>query len=77
MLSHDTYDRLPRIRRPTLIVTGDSDRVIGAPSSEVLHERIPDSRLEVIDDAGHLFFLERPDQTVELLERFLTRGPRT
>ena len=75
VLSHDTYDRLPQIRRPTLIVTGDSDRVIGAPSSEVLHERIPDSRLEVIDDAGHLFFIEQPDQTVELLDRFLARRP--
>ena len=75
VLSHDAYDRLPQIRRPTLIITGDSDRVIGAPNSEVLHERIPDSRLEVIDDAGHLFFIEQPDQTVELLDRFLASRP--
>jgi pimeloyl-ACP methyl ester carboxylesterase len=70
-LSHDTYDRLPRIDRPTLIVTGDSDRVIPGASSTVLHERIPGSRLEVVRGAGHLFFLERPDESVRLLEDFL------
>jgi 3-oxoadipate enol-lactonase len=70
-LSHDAYDRLPEIGQPTLILTGDGDRVIPAASSDVLHERIPGSRLEVIAGAGHLFFLERPEATVRLLEEFL------
>jgi pimeloyl-ACP methyl ester carboxylesterase len=70
-LTHDTYDRLPRIDRPTLILTGDDDRVIPAASSDPLHERIPGSRLEVISGTGHLFFLERLDETVRLLEEFL------
>ena len=70
-LSHDSYDRLPGIEHPTLIVTGADDRVIPAASSEVLHERIPGSRLEVVAGAGHLFFLERPDESLRLLEDFL------
>jgi 3-oxoadipate enol-lactonase len=70
-LAHDTYDRLPRIDRPTLIVTGDGDRVIPAASSDVLHERIPGSRLEVVRGAGHLFFLERPEESLRVLEEFL------
>jgi 3-oxoadipate enol-lactonase len=72
VLTHDTYDRLPQLDRPTLILTGDGDRVIPGASSEVLHERIPRSRLEVIAGAGHLFFVERPDETVRLLESFLS-----
>jgi pimeloyl-ACP methyl ester carboxylesterase len=71
VLAHDSYDRLPGIDRPTLIVTGDSDRVIPGASSDVLHERIPGSRLEVVAGAGHLFFLERPEESVRLLEEFL------
>jgi pimeloyl-ACP methyl ester carboxylesterase len=71
VLAHDTYDRLPLIDRPTMIVTGDGDRVIPGASSHVLHERIPGSRLEVVAGAGHLFFLERPDGSVRLLEEFL------
>jgi pimeloyl-ACP methyl ester carboxylesterase len=70
-LAHDTYERLPQIDHPTLIVTGDGDRVIPGASSEVMHERMPGSRLEVVAGAGHLFFLERPDESVRLLEDFL------
>ena len=70
-LAHDTYDRLPEIGSPTLILTGDEDRVIPATSSDILHERIPGSRLEVIAGAGHLFFLERPDESLRLLRDFL------
>jgi 3-oxoadipate enol-lactonase len=70
-LAHDTYDRLPQIECPTLILTGDGDRVIPGASGDVLHERIPGSRLEVVAGAGHLFFLERPEESVRLLENFL------
>ena len=70
-VGHDTYDRLPQLARPTLIVTGDGDRVIPGASSEVMHERIPGSRLEVVAGAGHLFFLERPEATLRLLDEFL------
>ena len=70
-LAHDTYDRLPQIECPTLIVTGDGDRVIPGASSHVLHERIPGSRLEVIPGAGHLFFLERPDESLRAIETFV------
>ncbi len=70
-LSHDTWDRLPRIERHTLILTGDDDQVIPAASSHVLHERIPDSLLYVVVGAGHLFFVERLDETVRALETFV------
>jgi pimeloyl-ACP methyl ester carboxylesterase len=65
------YTRLPQITAPTLILTGDDDQVIPAASSDVLHERIPGSRLELIEGSGHLFFIERPEATLELLESFL------
>jgi pimeloyl-ACP methyl ester carboxylesterase len=70
VLAHDTHDRLTEIHRPTLILTGDDDRVIPAASSDVLHERIPRSVLYVIRGAGHLFFLEQPDETLRALEIF-------
>jgi pimeloyl-ACP methyl ester carboxylesterase len=71
VLTHDTHDRLPEIQAATLIVTGDGDRVIPGASSEVLHERIPGARLEVVAGAGHLFFIERADASVALLREFL------
>ena len=70
-LSHDTYDRLPDVEAPTLVITGDDDRVIPAPSSDVLAERIPNARLAVIPGTGHLFFLEKPEETERHLDAFL------
>ncbi len=70
-LGHDTYDRLPGLRTPTLVLTGDDDRAIPGASSDVLAERIPDARIEVIAGAGHLLFGEQPAETLRLLEAFL------
>jgi pimeloyl-ACP methyl ester carboxylesterase len=75
ILSHDTYDRLGDLRSPTMVITGEKDRVIPALSSDVLAEAIPGSRLEVLEGAGHLFFVEQTDRTVELIEDFLSGTP--
>ncbi len=71
VLQHDARDRLPQIAAPTLILTGDDDRVIPGESSETLRDGIPDARLEVIEGTGHLFFIEAPERTTELLVDFL------
>jgi pimeloyl-ACP methyl ester carboxylesterase len=71
VLAHDSFDRLPAIPAPTLVLTGADDRVIPAASSDVLAERIPGARLEVIPGAGHLFFVEKPAETDRVLDAFL------
>ena len=45
--------------------------MIAGASSDVLDERIPGSRLEVVAGARHLFFLERPEETLRVLDEFL------
>ncbi len=71
VLGHDTVDRLANIAAPTLILTGDDDRVIPAASSEIFAELIPDATLRTIPGAGHLFFIEQPELTLRLLRAFL------
>jgi pimeloyl-ACP methyl ester carboxylesterase len=71
VLSHDTGERLAQIHAPTLVLAGDDDAVIPAPSSLVLDQRIPDSRLHTIHGAGHLFFIEKPAETYQLVSAFL------
>jgi 3-oxoadipate enol-lactonase len=71
VLAHDAVDRLSSIERPTLVITGSEDAVIPAENSEALREGIPRARLEVINGAGHLFFIEQPERTFTTLETFL------
>jgi pimeloyl-ACP methyl ester carboxylesterase len=70
-LAHNGYDRLPRIHAPTLIVTGDADRLIPPENAEVLRARIPGSRLVRLRGAGHAFFVEKPEKTATLLKEHL------
>jgi 3-oxoadipate enol-lactonase len=71
VLDHDALGRLAGIKAPTLVLTGDDDRIIPGANSEVLADRIPNAQLEVIAAAGHLFFLERTDETARILDAFL------
>ena len=71
-LAHDALDRLPSIEHPTLAIAGAQDQIIPAENVEVISERIPGARLELIDGAGHLFFIEKPEQTLEVLDAFLS-----
>ena len=56
-----TFDRLGEIRVPTLIIQGRHDRARTPEHGAELRERIPGSRLEVIEDAGHTPQLEQAE----------------
>jgi pimeloyl-ACP methyl ester carboxylesterase len=56
---HDTWERLARIKSPTLVTTGDDDVLIPPENSRVLAERIPGARLEIIRGGGHQFVVEQ------------------
>ena len=50
---------------PTHIVAGGDDRLIPVPIAEALRDLIPDSRLMVLDDVGHMSTYEASDLIVE------------
>lgn len=52
--------RIHRIKAPTLIVWGASDRLVPPVYGRMYQERIPGSRLVVIPEAGHRPMLEQP-----------------
>jgi pimeloyl-ACP methyl ester carboxylesterase len=70
-LDYDFRERLPEIACPTLIVWGEDDRVITARDAAVFEELIPDSRVVMYADTGHMAMLERPTEFNALLEEFL------
>jgi len=59
--AHDTFERLGAIRVPTLVVTGDRDRLIPPTNSDLLAARIPGATLTKIPGGSHGFNFETPD----------------
>jgi pimeloyl-ACP methyl ester carboxylesterase len=59
----DRFDRLQqldRIRLPVLVIGGDQDQLTPPKYARYLHEKIADSRLATISQAGHFAPLEQP-----------------
>lgn len=54
---HDTWDRLPSLRVPTLVAAGRHDGIAPLANAEALASRIPSARLRVFE-GGHVFLLE-------------------
>jgi 3-oxoadipate enol-lactonase len=70
-----TFDRLPEIKTPTMVVTGARDVLIPAGNSEVIAARIPGAKLHIIPDAGHSFFNEVPGEFIKLFMPFVAAYP--
>jgi 3-oxoadipate enol-lactonase len=65
--SHD----LPRIKAPTLVVVGREDPIRPVGDAQFMHNRIRNSRLEIIEDAAHMTNMERPEVFNRSLHDFL------
>jgi pimeloyl-ACP methyl ester carboxylesterase len=71
----DRADRVRTIDAPTLVITGDTDRIVDPAVSDRYHDMIADSELVIFDRTGHLPQEERPRRTVAEIERFLDDHP--
>jgi pimeloyl-ACP methyl ester carboxylesterase len=61
----------PTISVPTLVLWGIDDEMIPLKLGRMLHEAIPGSRLELINDCGHIPQEEKPDETICHVAEFL------
>ena len=67
----DYSEDLPNIKVPTLIIVGREDSIRPVADAEFMNRGIPNSRLEVIEDAAHLTNLEEVDSFNRALLEFL------
>jgi pimeloyl-ACP methyl ester carboxylesterase len=62
-------ERLYRIRARTVIIWGDSDRIIPPAHGEVFREGIAGAELVRLQAAGHMVIVEQPEAVVAALTR--------
>jgi pimeloyl-ACP methyl ester carboxylesterase len=63
--------RLAESGIPLLFLVGDQDAIIPPAINRLCHEAVPGSRYEVIEDAGHSAYFERPDEFNTAVMSFL------
>jgi pimeloyl-ACP methyl ester carboxylesterase len=73
----DSTVTLSGIDCPTTIICGREDSLCPVAYHEYMANRIPDSRLVVIDECGHLASMEQPTIITNELQRLFAREPHT
>ena len=71
-------DRLGEISAPTLVLGGRMDFLFPPEHQAILADRIPNSRLEIIERAGHSAHAEQADAVMQIIREFIgaaTRQP--
>ena len=63
--------RLHRIKAPTLLIWGEHDGIVTPKYGEAYRKLIPNGRLSVIPQAGHLPHIEQPQVFLAELRKFL------
>lgn len=71
ILAWEAYSRIPAIRVPTLVIHGESDRLIPPGNAEVISGRIPGAKLILIPQASHIFATDQPDASHDAILSFL------
>jgi pimeloyl-ACP methyl ester carboxylesterase len=66
----DLRHALPRITVPALVAVGDQDRVTPPAVAVELAAALPEGRLFIVEGAGHMAMLERPDRLDPELRSF-------
>jgi 3-oxoadipate enol-lactonase len=71
IMGHDTYERLPDIEVPTLVIAGEADKLVPVENSRIIASRIPHAELVILKNMGHGFNIEAADQVNRIVLSFL------
>jgi pimeloyl-ACP methyl ester carboxylesterase len=69
-MATDTRDLLPKIKVPTLLIWGESDKRSPLSVAQQFHKAIMTSKLEIIAGAGHVSNMEKPEHFNKLVKDF-------
>jgi pimeloyl-ACP methyl ester carboxylesterase len=70
--SPDSRPSLGAIHCPTLVLVGNED-ALTLSAARMIAEGIVGSKLDIVQDCGHLSTMERPDAVTEALRAWIAR----
>lgn len=74
MKDHDIITHLENIHTPTLVVGGDSDKVIPNYLQKILHQYLPNSEIYILKDGSHVPQWDFPALINERMTSFISRN---
>jgi pimeloyl-ACP methyl ester carboxylesterase len=69
----DSRPSLGAIHCPTLVLVGNEDALTPVSVALTIAEGIAGSKLDIVQDCGHLSTMERPDAVTEALRAWIAR----
>ena len=71
ILAWEAYSRLSGIDAPTLVIHGESDRLVPPGNGKLIAQRIPGAKLVMIPHASHLFLTDQTEVSHHAILQFL------
>ena len=71
LLSSDMREKVIACEIPVLLLHGRKDRIIPSSASEWLHAHLPESQLELFEQAGHALRIHQFKEVIHKISRFL------
>jgi 3-oxoadipate enol-lactonase len=72
IIGWEAYSRISQITAPTLVIHGETDRLIPPANAKLIAARIPGARLVLIPHASHVFETDQPAAAHQAILAFLT-----
>lgn len=69
-INHNAYDKLQKIKAPTLVIGANYDKVLGIKASKELAEKIPNSELYIYNEYSHGVFEQEKDFKAKIYKYF-------
>jgi 3-oxoadipate enol-lactonase len=71
IMGWEAYSRIAQITAPTLVIHGETDRLVPAANGRLIAERIPGAKLVLIPHASHIFETDQPGAAHQAVLEFL------
>jgi len=72
ILGWQAYDRLTQIKAPTLVIHGETDRLIPPANASLIADRIEGAKLAMIPHASHVLGTDQPEAVNRVVLEFLS-----
>ena len=76
MLSREEFESiLPTISCPTLVIHAEKDKLFSLDDHQNIVNKIPNAKLEIVENSGHMSPLEMPDKVNSFLKKWIETIP--